>query len=305
MRNLPASIRQRLLDLSKRQRRPFQEVLQFYVMERFLYRLSRSEHANRFVLKGALMLQVWDAPQARPTMDIDMLGRTSNEPATLLVQFGEILANKPIDDGIDFNLDSLKVEAITEEADYEGARLRVDASLAGARSRLQLDIGFGDVVLPAPERMPYPVLLDMPAPEPLCYSRESAIAEKFQAMVSLGTLNSRMKDFYDVWLLPRQFTFELAPLRAAIVATFQQRGTMLSPSILFDEGFALDKQAQWLAFSRRLGKVTLESDFAQVLAALGEFLGAVVEMKGADDDYHWPAGGPWRARGSSPAQPLE
>ncbi|MDZ7781919.1 MAG: nucleotidyl transferase AbiEii/AbiGii toxin family protein [Halioglobus sp.] len=228
MKNPAASVRQRLLNLSREQQRPFQEVLQFFVMERFLYRLSQSNHADRFILKGALMLQVWDSPLSRPTMDIDMLGRIDNDPETLLDRIRDVLELETNDDGIEFNVDSLTTELITEHADYEGVRIHFNAALDTARIRMQLDIGFGDVVTPQPTRLPYPVLLEFPVPELLCYSRESTIAEKFQTMASLGALNSRMKDFYDIWLLSRQFNFEPGALKEAISATFGKRGTQLA-----------------------------------------------------------------------------
>ena len=295
--NIAASIRQRLLNLARAQERPFQEVLQFYVMERFLYRLSRSDHADRFVLKGALMLQMWESPQARPTMDIDMLGRTDNELGTLVVQLREIMGiGFESEDGVIFHGDSLQAEAITEDAEYEGVRIRGWAELGRARARLQVDIGFGDAVVPEPQRRPYPVLLDLPAPELLCYSRESTIAEKFQAMVALGSLNSRMKDFYDIWLLSRQFSFEMAELMQAITATFDRRDTPVPKTPLFDRDFASEKQAQWREFIRRLGNdVSAEPEFANALMVLEQFIGTALESgAGEASALHWPPGGPWR-----------
>ena len=297
--NIAASIRQRLLNLARAQERPFQEVLQFYVMERFLYRLNRSDHADRFVLKGALMLQVWESPQARPTMDIDMLGRTENELGTLVGQVREIMGiDFESEDGLIFHGDSLQAEAITEDAQYEGVRIRGWAELDRARARLQVDIGFGDAVVPEPQRRLYPVLLDLPAPELLCYRRESTIAEKFQAMVALGSLNSRMKDFYDIWLLSRQFSFQMADLMQAITATFDRRDTSVPKTPLFDRDFAGEKQAQWRAFIRRLGNdVPAEPEFANVLMVLEQFIGTALESgSGEASALHWPPGGLWRRR---------
>lgn len=296
MRNLPASVRQRLLNLSRTQGRPFQEILQFYVMERCLYRLSQSPEADRFVLKGALMLIVWQAPQSRPTMDIDMLGRIDNDPETLLECMRTVLQAESIADGLNFDSDTLRAERITEEAEYQGVRIRGQVSLDGAQVPLQIDMGFGDVMVPPPRRRPYPVLLDFPAPELLCYSRESMVAEKFQAMVALGTLNSRMKDFYDIWLLSRQFEFEMETLAGAIVATFRQRDTRLPSLPIFPPEFAAEKQQQWRAFLRRLGEdVPGESDFSRVLAGLEEFLGkaAFVAMEDNGEKACWRAGSPW------------
>jgi predicted nucleotidyltransferase component of viral defense system len=299
MANIAASIRQRLLNLSRAQGRPFQEVLQFFAMERFLYRLSRSEHADHFVLKGALMLQVWASPQARPTMDIDMLGRTDNDAAVLVAQLRDVVnVDLSAEDGLTFDGDSFQAETITEDADYEGLRIRAWAELGGARAKLQLDIGFGDAVVPEPQSMRYPVLLDLPAPELLCYSRESAIAEKVQAMMALGPINSRMKDFYDVWLLSRQFSFDRHVLVQAISATFERRHTPIPERPLFDPGFAVDKQPQWRAFLRRLGEgVPAESEFATVLTVLEEFVGYALEAGTADlPAMHWSPGGPWQTR---------
>ncbi|ALS98229.1 nucleotidyl transferase AbiEii/AbiGii toxin family protein [Lacimicrobium alkaliphilum] len=299
MGNIAASIRQRLLNLSREQQRPFQEVLQFYLMERFLYRLSRSEHADRFVLKGALMLQVWESPQARPTMDIDMLGRTDNNPDALLAQLREVVnTDLSAEDGLIFDGDSLEAETITEDADYEGLRIRGRAELNGARVRLQLDIGFGDTVVPEPQLIRYPVLLDLPAPELLCYSRESAIAEKLQAMVALGPINSRMKDFYDIWLLSRQFSFDRHVLVQAISATFARRHTPMPEPPLFAPGFATDKQPQWRAFLRRLGQdVPAELAFAAVLEVIENFVGYALKAdKAGLPAMHWPPGGSWRKK---------
>ena len=297
--NIAASVRQRLLNLARAQGRPFQEVLQFYVMERFLYRLSRSAHADRFVLKGALMLQVWESPQARPTMDIDMLGRTDNDLEALVRQLREIMdVDSGSEDGLIFHGKALQAEAITEDADYEGVRIRGWVELDRARARLQVDIGFGDAVVPEPQRRPYPVLLDLPAPKLLCYSRESTIAEKFQAMVALGSLNSRMKDFYDIWLLSRQFRFGMAELMQAITATFDRRDTPIPKTPLFDRDFASEKQAQWRAFLWRLGNdVPAEPQLASVLMVLEQFIGTALDSRAGEvSALYWSPGGPWNRR---------
>ncbi|MEA5446686.1 nucleotidyl transferase AbiEii/AbiGii toxin family protein [Gammaproteobacteria bacterium AB-CW1] len=298
MRNAAASVRQRLLNLSREQGRPFQEVLQFYVMERFLYRLSQSGEAERFILKGALMLQVWEAPQSRPTMDIDMLGHADNDPNKQLERIRSVLRTETVDDGLIFDSNGLQAETITKDANYQGIRIRGQAHLDGARVSLQIDIGFGDAIVPEPRRMSYPALLDFPAPVLLCYSRESTIAEKFQAMVALGPLNSRMKDFYDIWLLSRQFEFELDTLAEAIRTTFGRRDTRLPSQPIFSEGFASDKKQQWRAFLRRLGDdVPVERDFASVLAGLEDFLGKVVAVSSErDGQWIWRAGGAWQRR---------
>lgn len=300
-RDNAASVRQRLLNLSREQGRPFKELMQFFVMERFLYRLGQSAHADRFVLKGALMLQLWGAPEARPTRDIDVLGHTENTPEAVLERIREILQAEASQDGIVFDLDSLQAERITKDAEYQGVRVLGWATLSGARARLQIDIGFGDVVVPEPVRRRYPVLLDFPPPEVLCYSRESAIAEKFQAMVALGELNSRMKDFYDIWLLSRQFEFDLGRLAASVTATFDQRETPLPERPLFTGRFETDKQRQWQAFIERLGdRVPAEPEFGKVIAVLEHFLGGVLchLANRRSDNARWRAGR-WQESGAT------
>ena len=224
IKNIAASVRQRLLNQAKQDRRPFNELLQYYGMERFLYRLSRSPFANQFVLKGGLMLRVWNVSESRPTMDIDMLGKTSNDPSRIIQQMQEIVTLVVEPDGMVFDLASLITEPITKAADYQGVRVRCLGFLDRAKVNIQLDLGFGDVVFPQPETALLPTLLDYPAPQLLCYSRESVIAEKFEAMVKLGALNSRMKDFYDIWLLCEQFDFDGAKLSEAIRLTLNQIG---------------------------------------------------------------------------------
>ena len=174
-RNASESVRQRLLNRSRSERRPFNELLQYFAMERFLYRLSQSAHAHRFVLKGALMLRVWGSPEFRPTMDIDLLGRTRNAEANIVSQMQDILTVNVKTDGLAFDPDPIRTERITEGADYDGVRIRFLGALGSARIYMQIDIGFGDVVYPEPKESDFPTMLDFPAPRLLCYSRESSI----------------------------------------------------------------------------------------------------------------------------------
>ncbi len=224
-RDIAASVRQRLLNNARETGRPFSELLQYFAMERFLYRLSKSVYADNFVLKGALMLSVWKAPLSRPTMDIDFLGKIDNNVEAIIAVTEDICRRKVEPDGIIFDLTSIRGERITEDAKYEGVRIRFHRSLDTARFTMQLDIGFGDVVIPAPDSLEYPTILDLPAPNLYGYNKESTIAEKFEAMVKFGALNSRMKDFFDIWLLSRQFDFEGSRLAAAIEKTFSTRRT--------------------------------------------------------------------------------
>jgi hypothetical protein len=199
--NLAASIRQRLLNKARETGRPFNEILQYFAIERFLYRLATSPHADKFVLKGALMFTAWQAPLSRPTRDIDLLGLTNNSIDAIVAMTQTICTQAVEPDGLTFEPEGVEGERIVEGADYEGVRVRFRGSLGTARITMQLDIGFGDVVIPQPVMVEYPTILPLSAPRLRGYSRESAIAEKFEAMIKLGILNSRMKDFFDVWLL--------------------------------------------------------------------------------------------------------
>jgi len=240
-KNIAASVRQRLLDKARETGRTFSELLQYFAMERFLYRLSKSPYANNFVLKGALMLTVWEAPLTRPTLDIDLLGRIDNSIETIVDVTREICRQEVEADGLAFDIATIETERIAEDADYEGIRVRFRGSLGTARVVMQLDIGFGDVVIPSPKPMNYPTLLDLPAPHLRGYSRESTIAEKFEAMVKLGTLNSRMKDFFDLWLMSCQFDFDGATLAEAISKTFSTRRTpILAEPLALTNAFAED-----------------------------------------------------------------
>ena len=199
VKNMGASVRQRLLNYAKANDRPFAEVLQYYAMELFLYRLSVSPHSERFLLKGALLLTAWQAPISRPTMDIDLLGRTSNEIEVVVRLMKEVSQFDVPNDGIVFEAASFLGVAIHEDADYSGVRTVFMGRLDAARVHMQIDIGFGDVVTPEPEELSYPTILDFPAPVLFGYTRETVMAEKLQALVQLRMLNSRMKDYYDLW----------------------------------------------------------------------------------------------------------
>ncbi len=290
--NISASVRQRLLNRSKADNRSFNELLQYYAMERFLYRLSLSDHAQHYILKGALMLRAWNSPEFRPTMDIDMLGKTGNEEENITEQIRDILAVEIEPDGLTFDSDSIQTELITEDADYEGIRVRFRGALGTARISMQIDIGFGDIVYPGPEKAELPCMLDSPAPSLLCYSRESAIAEKFEAMIKLGQLNSRMKDFYDIWLLSRQFEFELSSLAEAVRLTFKQRGTELNEPIdAFSADFISSRQPMWAAFRKRLKQDHVPESFQEMSAEVELFLEPVI--KGVSDNITWKPAGPW------------
>ncbi len=252
--NVPASIHQRLLNHAKTNGLRFNDVLQRYALERWLFRLSVSPCADRFVLKGALMLTVWNLPLTRPTRDIDMLAMTPNDLEAVKRVVADISRAEVEDDGLAFDAETITTERIAEDARYEGVRVAFRAQLGNARVAMQVDLGFSDVVTPGPVEITYPTLLDQPAPRLKAYNAETAMAEKFEAMVKLGELNSRMKDFFDLWTLARSGAFDRQTLQAAIEKTFARRQTQAKPSaacFLESYGTSVDKQAQWSAFVRR------------------------------------------------------
>jgi hypothetical protein len=270
-RNLPASVRQRLLTKSQEQGEPFDLVLTRYGIERLLYRLSQSPHADRFLLKGAMLFRIWTATSHRPTRDVDLLGTGPAEVETLAVIFREICKVPVEPDGLEFVADSVKAHPIREEAFYDGIRVNMVAQLGNARISIQVDIGFGDAVTPEPQSIEFPVLLDFPAPALRSYPIYTVVAEKLEALALLGEANSRMKDFYDLWFLSRTFEFDGAVLATAITATFHRRKTPLPsdiPSGLREE-FAELKAVQWNAFLR---KNQLEpSDMKEILSVIRKF----------------------------------
>jgi predicted nucleotidyltransferase component of viral defense system len=274
--NIGASVRQRLLNLARQQNEDFGLVLTRFAIERLLYRLSRSPHADDFILKGAQLFSLWTEKAHRTTRDLDLLCQGSPVLARLETVFRDLCeqqADRP--DGLTFTADSVRAETIREAAAYDGVRVLVGYEIGGARDRLQIDVGFGDAVVPAPEMVAIPALLDLPAPRMKAYPMEAVVAEKYEAMVSLGMANSRMKDFYDIWLLSRQFEFGGERLCQAIGATFSRRKTPLPsgvPAALSAE-FATDrdKQTQWRAFVAR-SRLTPEAELSDVVAALREFL---------------------------------
>jgi predicted nucleotidyltransferase component of viral defense system len=258
-RNVGASVRQRLLNLAHARGQPMELLLTRYALERLLYRLSVSPHRERFVLKGAMLLATWFDEPHRATRDVDLLGFGDAAEDALLGTFREVMAVE-VDDGVSFDLKGLRIEAIREEVEYGGSRIRTTAALAGARIPITVDIGFGDAVEPGVEDIDLPVLLDMPSPHLRAYPPETVIAEKFHAMVVLGRANSRMKDYYDVWMLTSAFDIEHERLRRAIVATFARRSTVIPAQVPdgLSDSFATDpgKQRQWDAFARNLsGKI--------------------------------------------------
>ena len=288
---------QRLLNSAKDTQRPFGEVLQYFAMERFLHRLSCSQYADSFVLKGALLFRVWDVPDGRATKDIDFLAYVQNSPENIIAIVRDICAIEDPNDGLTFDPDTVNAKAIKKDAEYEGVRVRARCLLGNARISIQIDVGFGDLVHPDATRENYPVILDMEAPSLRIYPPETVIAEKVEAMIHLGSLNSRMKDFYDVWRMSQQFNFRSDVLCESITGTFRNRDTHV---ISFDELSAelLENNnlgKQWIAFLRKSSLVGPE-EFSQVLLVIAVFLSPILSSikDNVEFDQEWMAPGPWQ-----------
>ena len=259
--NLAASVRARLLNIAKAEQTDFNAVLVRYALERFLYRLGLSAHADRFVLKGAMLFNLWYAMPHRPTRDIDLLGFGASDLESIAQAFREIVS-VTADDGMVFDATSVSVEAIRKSAGYAGARVLVSAELARARCKTQIDIGFGDAVTPGPVNATYPVLIaDFPPPQLRTYPVYTVVAEKLHAIVLLGITNSRLKDYFDLWILLDREALDSGILASAIGATFNRRGFRLPTELpigLSDE-FSGDasRQALWAAFLRKNALATM------------------------------------------------
>lgn len=299
VKNTAHSVHQRLLNEARRTGRLYNEIEQYYVMERFLYRLSQSEHGGKFVLKGALLFAVWHGSRFRPTRDIDLLGRLSNSREIIVQVFRDVCGQSVPDDGLFFDPSSVTTVRIAEDADYEGVRVNVNGRLGTSHVRIQVDIGFSDVVVPSPVEMEYPAILDFPPSRLKAYSRESVIAEKLEAMVSLGEGNSRMKDFADLWFLARHFDFEGQLLAKAVAETFHRRQTPIQaePTALTQAFAEIEaKRVQWKAFLRRSSPEGTPTDFAEAINAIAAFVMPVLAYLAADGPLPrtWNAPGPWR-----------
>jgi hypothetical protein len=267
-------------------------------MERFLYRLAKSPHADRFILKGALLLTAWRAPLSRPTMDIDLAGRTNNQ-LDHIKEIVSAVCDLAVDpEGIEFNRHSIEIRQIKEDADYEGVRVQFHATLARARIPMQLDIAFGDVITPEPTEIKYPTLLDFPAPVLRTYPKETVVAEKLEALTALGLLNSRMKDYYDLALLSRMYPFDGGRLADAIDATFRHRGTKIEAEpIGLTQAYSNDpaRTLQWRAFVRRSRFEEEAVDLTRLIDEIRPFVLPVLSNIAADAPFkaRWKPGGPW------------
>lgn len=298
-KDIAASVRQRLLNMARQTDRPFNEVLQYFAMERFLYRLSMSSHARKFILKGALMFNSWKLPSPRHTMDIDLLGKTESPLEAIAAVTRNVCLQDVEPDGLTFNPDTVKAERIIEGADYEGVRVRFQSSLGRARVSMQLDVAFGDVVFPSAILAEYPGMLDFPRPRLLGYTKESTVAEKLEAMVKLGVLNSRMKDFFDIWWLSQHSDFDGRRLGVAISKTFSKRETKIPlEPICLTAAFAGEpgRESQWKGFIRKNRLQNVPGRLEEVVGGIAIFLGPIIDAlaRGKSFGGRWHGPGPWR-----------
>lgn len=282
IKNIQASIRAKLQIKAKETNRSFSEVLQYFGMERFLYRFSRSGYADKFILKGALMFTVWNISERRTTLDIDLLARYDNQVTAIEKMIKDVCEISVIQDGLVFDPKTVKGKKIKEDADYEGVRVKLLGFLERSRITMQIDIGFGDVIYPKSEIIDYPVILDFPKPRLKGYPAESVVSEKFEAMVKLGLLNSRMKDFYDIWLMMRRFNFNELKLAEALKRTFTHRKTPIpeGESLFAEEIYneKSDRQVLWKAFLKKSGIKHAPEKLGLVAREIEKFLIKPLEM---------------------------
>lgn len=277
LKNTAASIRQKLLNLAQKRNDDFGLILTKYGLERILFRLSKSKYRDAFILKGALLFEVWTKQRHRPTRDADFLAAGDSSPERFVHIFRELSVFEFPHDALRFDAKTVKAERIKENADYSGVRVTLTAFLENSRIPIQIDIAFGDKVTPGPLETVYPTLLDLPAPHILTYPRETVVSEKLEAIVKLGITNTRMKDFHDLHTLSTTFSFDGKILAEAIGATFKQRGTDFPESgvpIAFSSEFFADtnKVKQWRAFCHKNKSYVAQTDFVQIIARLSSFL---------------------------------
>lgn len=300
--NVAQSVRDRLRTRARRTGEVYEFLLVRFAAERFLYRLSQSSQRGRFVLKGASLFAVWNTQPYRATRDrdLDLEGFGPSDAASVVAAFREVCAAGVEDDGVALFPDAITADTLRAEEEYRGVRVAIPARIGDARADIQIDVGFGDVITPPAQETEYPTLLPFPAPRLRVYPRETVIAEKWEAMVSLGIANTRLKDFADVWILARDFAFDGVLLAAAIHATFTRRGTALpgAPPAALTSAFAKDtnKQQQWEAFVRRGAVIGVPTTFAAIVHGVAPFLMPPTQALAAGKPFagQWGLGGPWR-----------
>ena len=297
-----ASVQQKLRNKAKEQKEDVRGLQDRYARERLLYRLSQSAYCDKFVLKGAALFSAWLDKPHRATQDIDLLGLTDNSIPHVEQVFREICRLDVEEDGLEFKEDTVRGERIKEGHAYEGVRIHLDAFFAGTKSRfnLQIDIGFEDKVTPEPEVLQFPTILNFPVPSLKTYPRETVVAEKFQAMVMLGMFNTRLKDFYDLWLLSQEFQFKGDVLCQAIKTTFKWRQTPIpskTPTALTSEfSEDSDKQKEWKGFLKKWKPTENTKTLSEIVNVLKDFLmpPTLAIAQGETFDKVWLPRGLWQ-----------
>ncbi len=271
-KNLPESIYSRLKNIALAKHRPTQEILRYYAMERFLYRLSVSKYKNSFFLKGGLMLMIWDPTTHRPTVDIDFLARAINSSKNISRILKNICSQSVLQDGIEFNSTDLIIKESQIETEYTGLSAHFSANLHTAKLPLRIDIGFSDKIFPKPANIEYPALLDFPSPALQGYTPETMIAEKLHAMIKLGLANSRMKDFYDIWTIVNQFQIKPEKIRPIIKKVFINRKTTVQefPKAFLKDFYNNPKTLErWNSFLKDIGHEAIS--FETILFEIRDF----------------------------------
>lgn len=299
--NIAASIQARLKNEAEQQSKPFAELLQYYGMERFLYRLSKSQYVDKFVLKGGLLLYGWNVPLRRPTRDIDFRGYLDSSEESILRAIKEVITEPVPEDGIVFDTNTIRVEQTQINTDYEGVSIKFTGYLGRARIPMHIDIGFSDVLASRVERIVYPTLLnDTKAPRLKGYPRESIVSEKFHAMIRHAELNSRFKDYYDIWLIAENFEFESLSLHKAIEKTFAKRQTEIPPEkpVALTSEFAEANREKWKNFLKKFNLRNKEvEDFADVINKIWSFLEYPIRASLGDrpsKQLHWSPRKGWK-----------
>ncbi len=297
--NVAASVLDRIKAIQRTTAQDYNTLLTRYGIERLLFRLSQSPHKNRFVLKGALLFVIWRETPHRITRDLDLLGFGKSSVEELTRDFQEVCLMQVEPDGLEFDPDSVQAEAIRSQVLYDGIRVTIIGRIGKARIPLQIDVGFGDATAVEPVDTEFPSLIGMPAPMIRAYRMESVLAEKFEALVALGMLNSRMKDYFDFWFLAKQFAFDGQSLADSMQATFARRGKLLpriTPPGLSDSFWRdVTRQALWRGFWKKSVKMSPMIPLEEVVSLAASFLAppAIAAEKGAPFPRRWPEGGPW------------
>jgi hypothetical protein len=298
--NLAASVAARLLRRARETGDVYQALLTSYCLERFLFRLGASDRRDRFVLKGAMLLRLWSDHPYRATRDLDLLRRGDGTHDAIREDLCAVIATPVPQDAVTFDGHRIRLESIRAEDEYAGTRATVLAHVGKARVTLQIDMGLGDAVWPAPRSCTFPTLLDLPAPELLAYPREAVVAEKFEALVVLGDRNSRIKDFFDLHHIASRFEFDRVTLTEAVGRTFVRRNTPIPSETPIGLTRAYwenpSRPAQVRAFARRAG-IAVPENFAEECARmLDAFLSPVLVdlQNGSRRAGRWQPGGAWR-----------